>query len=252
MTIHDRDLIDAARKLATAAHRSSPPYGNQPYIIHPAAVAKLLEPYGPRAAAAGWLHDTIEDTDVTLDRLRHEGFPDSVITAVNAVTRRADETYFDFVHRASRDHLGRIVKLADNYHNASGLDRMSDRIRAGRLSQRYRRARQILERAHVQATADLNGLEPTNGIRICDLDMSESEFWFFAIGHHPADVALAAFLERGREMKWTDDEWTTTPTVDHISTGWAIWIGDLEDWAFQPVPDNTTPGAFRATWLSGL
>lgn len=251
MRDYDRELVTLARRLATELHQDSKPYGNQPYIVHPEAVAKILEPYGPEYVAAGWLHDTVEDTKATIDSLRSEGIPETVLTTVDAVTRRPEETYFDFVRRAAQHDRGRIVKLADNFHNASTLNQVEDRLWAAGRSKRYRRARQILERSHVAVTARLDGLEPTNRIWLCDLDMGESEYWFFAVGHHTPDLALAAFLERGREMKWTDDEMPTA-TVDHITQGWAIWIGDRIDWAFQPVPDDTTPGAFRATWLSHI
>lgn len=247
----DRELIDLARRLATELHQDSKPYGDQPYIVHPAAVAELLEPYGPEAVALGWLHDTVEDTEATIEWLRFEGIPENVLAGIDAVTRRPGETYFDFVRRAAQHDLGRIGKLADNFANSRNLDTMADRLRAAGLSRRYRRARQILERTHVAITARLAGLEPTNRIWLSDLDMGESDYWFFALGHHAPELALAAFLERAREMKWGAEEMPPATTED-ITQGWAIWTGTRTDWAFLPVPDNTTPGAFRATWLSGL
>lgn len=255
--MRDHELIDLARRLATELHQDSKPYGDQPYIVHPAAVAKLLEPYGAEAVAAGWLHDTVEDTEATIEWLRFEGVPETVLAGIDAVTRREvdgfKESYFGFVRRASEHDLGRIVKLADNIHNASGLDdpHVTDRLWAAGMKNRYRRARRILERALVVATARLDGFETINGIRLCDLDMGESDYWFMALGHHTPGLALAAFQERARELKWDDDDMPPA-TTDHITQGWAIWTGTVQDWAFQPVTDDTTPGAFRATWLSGL
>lgn len=252
MPDRDRELIDAARILATAAHRNSKPLGaGKPCLAHASAVAEILEPYGADAVAAGWLCKTVEDMALTVDDLRAVGFPDRVIDAVDAVTPRPGEVYFDLIRRAAGDDLGRIVKLASNCHNVNGLDQMADRLRAAGLSKRYRRTRQILERALVAATARLDGLVTINGLCLSDLDMSESDFWFFALGHHPPHAALAAFQERARELKWDDDDMPAA-TVDNITTGWAIWTGTRTDWSFLPVPDDTTPGAFRATWLSGL
>lgn len=59
------------------------------------------------------LHDTIEDTDVTADYLREEGFTEEIVEAVLAVTRREGEEYNDYVRRAAQNELGRMVKRAD-------------------------------------------------------------------------------------------------------------------------------------------
>jgi hypothetical protein len=59
------------------------------------------------------LHDVIEDTPVTLDRLREEGYPEEVLRALDSVTRRDGERYEDYVDRAAADPIGRQVKLAD-------------------------------------------------------------------------------------------------------------------------------------------
>ncbi len=56
------------------------------------------------------LHDVVEDTDWTFDRLRTEGFAEPVLEALDAVTRREGESYEDFVQRAARNPIGRIVK----------------------------------------------------------------------------------------------------------------------------------------------
>ena len=59
------------------------------------------------------LHDVVEDTDCTFDRLRTEGFAESVLEALDAVTRREGESYEDFVQRAAKNPIGRNVKRAD-------------------------------------------------------------------------------------------------------------------------------------------
>jgi hypothetical protein len=63
------------------------------------------------------LHDVVEDTDWTFDRLRIEGFTESVLEALDAVTRREGESYEDFVQRAARNPIGRNVKRADLLDN---------------------------------------------------------------------------------------------------------------------------------------
>lgn len=94
---------------------------------------------------AGLLHDALEDTTVTAEELRGRGCPEAVIRAVEAVTRRPGEPYLDMVVRATLDPLGRLVKLADNAHNAaeSRLGELEAET-AGRLRRKYAEARRIL------------------------------------------------------------------------------------------------------------
>lgn len=129
---------------ATIAHAGLM-YGDQPYITHPVAVAKLiLDAYGMHShlIIPALLHDCVEDTTVTLDGLDAAGFHPDDVDTVDAVSRRHGEVYMDFVRRAAEHVNGRIVKLADNTHNLSGL-RPGD-PREGR----YRRARVILVAAN--------------------------------------------------------------------------------------------------------
>lgn len=135
--------IEAARLLAEQAHAGQK-YGERPYIVHPADVAARVADHGPNAVMAAWLHDVVEDTPITLDDLRREGFPDHVVEAVDAVTRRSGETYMQFVHRAAEHPLGRIIKLADNASNTAKLDDIPDPATRNGLRRRYTRARRIL------------------------------------------------------------------------------------------------------------
>lgn len=59
------------------------------------------------------LHDTIEDTPVTPKYLLEQGFPRSIVDAVLGVTRRDDETYEEFVRRASLNPISKQVKIHD-------------------------------------------------------------------------------------------------------------------------------------------
>ncbi len=59
------------------------------------------------------LHDTIEDTEVTVDTLQNEGFSREIIDGVLSLTKREGESYEDFVRRAAENPLGREVKIAD-------------------------------------------------------------------------------------------------------------------------------------------
>ncbi|MER7331770.1 MULTISPECIES: HD domain-containing protein [unclassified Micromonospora] len=134
-----------ADALAERAHRGQVDKAGRPYIEHPRAVAAALAEHGDLAVMAGLLHDVVEDTPVTLDDLRAAGYPEAVVSAVDAVSRREGETYMDMIRRAAADLLGRLVKLADNSHNSSP-DRLAvlEPEVAEFLRRRYAKARAVL------------------------------------------------------------------------------------------------------------
>lgn len=140
-----KNLVRLAIRIARIAHWGQLDKAGKPYIKHPEAVAKMLEPHGENAVVAGWLHDVVEDGGITLDDLRRFGFPEEVVRAVDSVTRRPNETYMDMIRRASADPLGRLVKLADNAHNSS-RERLAllDEDTRERLEKRYAKARTAL------------------------------------------------------------------------------------------------------------
>ena len=61
----------------------------------------------------GVLHDVVEDTDWTLDKLKAEGFTDEIVDGVDAVTRRENESYDNYIIRVQSNPLGIRVKLND-------------------------------------------------------------------------------------------------------------------------------------------
>lgn len=138
--------VEDAQALATFAHEGQVDKAGNPYIEHPRAVAELLEPHGEHAVMAGWLHDVVEDTDVTLDRLTAMGFPPEVVSAVDSVTHREGESCDDLIARAAADPLGRLVKLADNTSNMDPARlALLDQETRERLTKKYARAREVLE-----------------------------------------------------------------------------------------------------------
>jgi len=94
---------------------------------------------------AAVLHDVVEDTDVTIERLEAEGFSELVLRAVEALTKREGENYEAFIERAAANPVARVVKRADLAEN-SDLSRIpipteKDRQRV----EKYRRAIAQLE-----------------------------------------------------------------------------------------------------------
>lgn len=110
--------LDRAIELAIQAHAGQFDKAGEPYILHPLRV--MLAQDGEVARIVGVLHDAVEDSDLTLEDLEHEGFAPEVIVAVDSVTRRGDESYSSFIERAGRDPIGRLVKIADLRDNLRG------------------------------------------------------------------------------------------------------------------------------------
>lgn len=141
-----------AEVIATKAHEGQTDKAGLPYIDHPRAVVEILlsQGHGRTALQAGWLHDVVEDTAVSLWDLMTAGFAEVVVEAVDSVTRRPGETYMAMIYRAAAHPLGRLVKMADNRHNFGRLDHLEQREREF-LHERYTRAYEVLETAQQRA-----------------------------------------------------------------------------------------------------
>ncbi len=124
----DVALIERAYAAADKAHAGQLRKSGEPYITHPVAVAQILADLGigPKTLAAALLHDTVEDTDYTLDMLRHD-FGDEIAMLVDGVTKLDKLKYGDsaqaetvrkMVVAMSKDIRVLVVKLADRLHNA--------------------------------------------------------------------------------------------------------------------------------------
>lgn len=146
-TIEPGDLlVEAARLVATAAHAGQVDKGGVPYIAHPRFVANRVAwcGGGSVAVAAAWLHDVVEDTRFTLDTLASV-FPESVMGAVDALTRRDGEPYFDYVERARGNEAACLVKISDLEHNLDE-SRLGDGADVEAVASRRERYREALHR----------------------------------------------------------------------------------------------------------
>lgn len=103
--------LEDAIALAVAAHQGQRDKAGQPYILHPLRVMLRLSSDAERTAAI--LHDVVEDTPYTLERLRELGYPEDVLSALDCLTKREGETYERFIERVRPNPLARRVKLAD-------------------------------------------------------------------------------------------------------------------------------------------
>lgn len=112
-------LIELALHRALKAYSGKVDKAGKPYILHPLRLAARLEDQISQSVAL--LHDVIEDSDATEDDLRDDGFPESVISAVVALTRRKGESYEAFIDRVRVHPLARKIKLLDIEDNMNLL-----------------------------------------------------------------------------------------------------------------------------------
>ena len=124
----DVSILERAYATAERAHEGQKRQSGEPYITHPVAVAQILADLGlgPKATAAALLHDTVEDTDYSLEQLTAD-FGDEVAMLVDGVTKLDKVKYGDaaqaetvrkMIVAMSKDIRVLVIKLSDRLHNA--------------------------------------------------------------------------------------------------------------------------------------
>ncbi len=104
--------------LAERVHAGQADKIGVPYIEHVRAVAAGLAPFGDELVMAGLLHDVVEDTDWTAEKLASAGIPERVVEIVEAVTNQAGMTYAEKIRHITADLSATLVKISDNAHNS--------------------------------------------------------------------------------------------------------------------------------------
>jgi len=126
-------------------HAGAVDKAGQPYILHPLRVMARLSTDTERIVAI--LHDVVEDSEVTLDDLRADGFSDEIVDAIDHVTRRGGESYEAFIERIAPHPLARRVKIADLEDNMDVTRLVVLDERGTERMQRYLRSWQRLRAA---------------------------------------------------------------------------------------------------------
>src|SRR6187401_2736579 len=132
----DRDLIRIAFEMAAEEHKTMRRKSGEPYILHPLAVAKICVEeigLGVRSTICSLLHDTVEDTDVTMEDVQRE-FGSEIAKIVDGLTKIANivdvnasqqaENFKKILLTLTDDPRVILIKLADRLHNMRTLDHM--------------------------------------------------------------------------------------------------------------------------------
>jgi GTP pyrophosphokinase len=132
----DRKLIRHAFEIAADAHKSMRRKSGEPYILHPLAVARICVEeigLGVRSTICSLMHDTVEDTDITLEDVQRE-FGSEIGKIVDGLTKISNvidvnasqqaENFKKILLTLTDDPRVILIKLADRLHNMRTLDSM--------------------------------------------------------------------------------------------------------------------------------
>lgn len=163
------NMIERAQKLATKVHNGQTRWGGEPFIVHPKGVVDKLrdrdifERWTYHRSGSidisshtpcpidddrkhdyyivGWLHDVVEDTPITLGNLLDLEFSYDIVQAVDALTRRDDEDYREYILRVRKNDIALEVKISDIEHNLESFNTAKNKSRADK----YRLAIEVLK-----------------------------------------------------------------------------------------------------------
>ena len=140
--------LGKAIKISVNAHDGQKTWNGEPYVLHPIEIMRRIDiKYGGMLPCWYWkhlkiiavLHDVVEDTDITFADLLNQGIPFYLVTVIELLTRREDESYLDNIKRIKEDNMAIRVKLADMAHNSSTSPKRHQK-------EKYELAKYILEK----------------------------------------------------------------------------------------------------------
>lgn len=106
------ELLSKAIDIALKAHAGQTDRAGMPYVGH---IIRVMNAGRTEAEKiVGVLHDIVEDTDYTFERLSADGFPDYIVEAIRCLTKVSEqEPYSEFIERIKHNELAVAVKIND-------------------------------------------------------------------------------------------------------------------------------------------
>lgn len=119
-------MTKKAIKIMYDAHKDQVDKAGMPYVLHPIHVAEQMQDEDRTIVAL--LHDVVEDTNMTFEKLTEYGFSSNVIESLKLLTHSDDVGYFEYVKEIGTNPISTSVKLADLRHNSdlSRLDKITN------------------------------------------------------------------------------------------------------------------------------
>lgn len=103
--------LEDAIAIAALAHKGQTDKSSARYILHP--LRMMLKMKSEAAMIVAVLHDVVEDSEWTIEKLREQGFSEEILEALECVTRREDKSYEDFMQGTIANPIARLVEIAD-------------------------------------------------------------------------------------------------------------------------------------------
>lgn len=112
-------MLSTAIALASEKHHGVLDRGGKPYTLHVLRVMDAMPEYDPELRQIAVMHDVVEDTDVTFERLIEMGFSARVVDALVALTHMPQDSYTHYIRTIKQNADARQVKLADLKDNSN-------------------------------------------------------------------------------------------------------------------------------------
>lgn len=103
--------LDKAILIAVQSHQGQKDRYGINYILHPLRVMFKVDSEEEKTVAI--LHDVVEKTSWTIEKLQKEGFPKDILIAVDLLTRRKSQSYLGYIKKLKENALATRVKIAD-------------------------------------------------------------------------------------------------------------------------------------------
>lgn len=107
--------LEKAISIAAKAHEGQTDKGGTAYIMHPLKLMMAMDTEEEQITAI--LHDVVEDSTITIEDLKAEGFSEQVLDAITLLTRKKRASYQKYIEAIAENALATKVKMADLSHN---------------------------------------------------------------------------------------------------------------------------------------
>ena len=114
------EKLDKAISIAVSSHSGQVNDKAEPYVLHP--LRMMFKAVTTEEKIIAVLHDVIEKTTIDLEYLRSAGFTDRIVFAIDALSRRPEESYDKYIDRVRENKLATKVKIIDLDDNISSLN----------------------------------------------------------------------------------------------------------------------------------
>ena len=119
--------LHKAITIACEAHQGQSSINGEPYILHPLRL--LIKAKSNEERIIAILHDVIEKTNISLADLKNKGFDQNIISSIDSLSRRRNESYIEYIKRLMQNKISvkiKLLDLADNIkihseNNANGI-----------------------------------------------------------------------------------------------------------------------------------